>query len=218
MVSPTDVANFHAEYDRHPDDRVRLFAALVDWLPDATRVLYPGSYIDIAPSVWFDEVVYVDSDDRARRFFGQEAEVAELVMAKRAAWGPDGEETPSPTIAFHAADYTEPLPIESQSVDLLVSLFAGFVSEHCTDYLRIGGHLLVNPSHGDVAMASIDERYELCAVVTSRTGAYQVSEHDLNNYLVPKKRQDITVERLHESGKGIAYTRSAFAYVFERVE
>ncbi len=37
----------------------------------------------------------------------------------------------------------------------------GFVFEHCTRYLRPVGWLLVNPSHGDVAMASINPEYSL---------------------------------------------------------
>lgn len=55
--------------------------------------------------------------------------------------------------------------------DLLISLYAGFVSEHCTCHLRNGGLLLVNSSHGDAAMASIDDRYRLVGVVSSRAGA-----------------------------------------------
>ena len=63
------------------------------------------------------------------------------------------------SVTFLAEDYRNELGLNEQSFDLLVSLYAGFISEHCTKYLRIGGSLLVNPSHGDAAMASIDPRY-----------------------------------------------------------
>jgi hypothetical protein len=43
-------------------------------------------------------------------------------------------------------------------------------------HLRPGGWLLVNPSHGDVAMASISLEYSLTAVVNARSGRYTVSE------------------------------------------
>ncbi len=214
MASPTDVARFHAAYDVHPDDRIRLFRAIADVVPPTTRVLYPGSYVDIAPSVWFDDVTYVDVDKRAPKFFGETAAVEALVDAKRAAL--DLPDRPS-SIAFHHLDYQTALPEPAESFDLLVSLYAGFISEHCTDHLRRGGTLLVNPSHGDAAMASIDPRYELAGVVISDAGDYRVSSVDLETYLIAKKPDAITAESLHRSGRGVAYTRSPFAYLFTRV-
>lgn len=46
---------------------------------------------------------------------------------------------------------------------------------------------------------------------------YRIDTEDLDTYLVPKKPQPVTVERLHELGTGIGYTKSPFAYLFERV-
>lgn len=212
MVSPKNVAEFHADYDKHPDDRVRLFAAVANAIPNDAQVLYPGSYVDIAPSVWFDEVTYVDLDKRSAAFFEHAAAVAQLVDSKRRALGRPTEAT----FSFHHLDYQTRMPLENKGFDLLVSLYAGFVSEHCTKHLAIGGTLLVNPSHGDAAMASIDQRYELTGIVESNGGGYQVGTDELDTYLIPKKGQAISIESLHASGRGIGYTRSPFAYLFTR--
>lgn len=75
----------------------------------------------------------------------------------------------------------------------------------------------MNPSHGDAAMASIDPRYRLRAVVTSRSGSYTVDARNLDTYLVPERVVEVTKESLHTSGRGVAYTKSPFAYLFERV-
>ena len=91
----------------------------------------------------------VDSDRRAARCFGDETEVAESL----ADHGADPDDR---TVRFVGADYRTDLGLREESFDLLVSLYAGFVSEHCTRYLKVGGTHLVNPSHGDAAMASID--------------------------------------------------------------
>ena len=214
MTSPRDVARFHADYDIHTDDRIRLFRAITDITSPSTRVLYPGSYVDIAPSVWFDDVTYVDTDTRAARFFDQTEAVDELVGAKRRAL--DLPDRPA-AITFHHLDYRTPIAEPVESFGLLVSLYAGFISEHCTDHLELGGILLVNPSHGDVAMASIDPRYELTGVVAGSGGEYRVRADDLDTYLIPKKDQTVTAESLHDAGRGIAYTRSSFAYLFTRV-
>jgi hypothetical protein len=99
-------------------------------------------------------------------------------------------------------------------VDLLISLYAGFVSEHCTRYLRTGGHLLVNPSHGDAAIAALDPDFELVAAIVSRAGAYRLNDRDLHTYLVAKNPGHATVDHIHRTGRGIAYTKTAFAYLF----
>ncbi len=213
MVSPRDVTAFHATYDHHRDDRLRLFGAVREAVPSHPRVLYAGSYVDIAPSVWFDDVSYVDVDRRAGQWFGHAAEVDTLIASKREQSFPGSPGRA--TWAFHHSDYQEPLPIEGGSIDLLVSLYAGFISEHCTRYLRPGGLLLANDSHGDVSMAILDPRYRLHAVVMNHGDRYQVSTEDLEAYLQPKRGAIPTRETLHATNRGIAYTKSPFAYLLQ---
>ena len=201
-------AELWAKQNEHDGDRWRLFAAVGETI-DASTVLYPGSYVDIAPSFVFDSVTYVDIDKRAPRFFADTDGIREIVAAHN---GPA-----DPEITFVHADYTNELDLPQEHFDLLVSLYAGFVSEHCTHHLRIGGTLLVNPSHGDAAMASIDPRYELAGTITSRDGDYKVNTSDLGTYLIPRKQQRISIELLHETGRGIGYTKSPFAYLFTRL-
>ena len=67
-------------------------------------------------------------------------------------------------------------------------------------------------------MASIDPRYVLAGVIKSRSGNYRVDTKDLDTYLIPKKPQAITAETLHQSGRGIGYTKAPFAYLFTRAE
>ncbi len=116
--------------------------------------------MDVAASFVFDSVTYVDVDPRAARFFADTAGVEAIISRHcRKPGKAAGGIIPS--------DYRTELSVPDQSVGLLVSLYAGFVSEYCTRYLQPGGWLLVNPSHGDVAMASIDRRYRLAAVVNA---------------------------------------------------
>ncbi len=205
---PATTRELWAVHDHHEGDRLRLFAAVAGAV-DADTVFYPGCYVDIAPSFVFPSVTYLDTDRRTPGFFADHEGIRDIVAEH------DGPSAPD--IEFIHADYTAALDLPEQHFDLLVSLYAGFVSEFCTPYLRIGGTLLVNSSHGDAAMASIDPRYELSGVVIARSGDYRVSTTNLDTYLVPKKPSIITVDSLHESGRGVAYTRSPFAYLFTRV-
>jgi hypothetical protein len=196
------------EQNRHPNDRLRLFTAVTSAF-DIDTALYPGSFVDIAASFVIDSVTYVDSDRRAAKFFGDVAGVEAIVATHRT--------DDRAAFAFIHADYNDDLGLDDGSYDLLISLYAGFVSAACTRYLRPGGWLLVNPSHGDAAMASIDPRYELVAVVTSQSGTYRVDDRDLDGYLIPKRSLEVTADLLRSTGRGVAYTKSPFAYVFRRV-
>ena len=181
---------------------------------DSGPVLYPGSYIDIAPSVFFDEVTYVDMDRRATRFFAEADQVAQLVAHKRVAAGRPPLDPAA--VRFQEADYNEPLPLADGSIRLLVSLYAGFVSERCRRYLAPGGWLLANNSHGDASMASLDPAYSLAAVVTNPGGDYRVTTKDLARHMIPKKGHAPSAEALHQTNKGVAFTHPAFAYLFVR--
>ena len=191
-------------------DRRQLFSAVADAV-ETVNILYPGSYVDLTPSFVWPSVTYVDVDRRANQFFGDVEGVRELLDENSA-------DARGHTVRFIHTDYQQRLDLRDGSFDLLISLYAGFVSEHCTRFLRVGGYLLVNPSHGDAAMASIDTRYRLSAVVGASGNSYAVAAADLDTYLVGKRDVEVNVEHLHRTGRGIDYTRSAFAYLFQRVE
>ncbi len=212
-ASPRDVVRFHREYDTQKDHRVRLFAAIADVVRPRS-VLYPGSYVDIAPSVFFDDVVYVDIDKRAARFFAQQPQVLQLIGEKRARLG----RPELCRVGFEHRDYRTPLDVDNGPVELLISLFAGFISEHCTRYLAPGAHLLVNDRLGDASMASLDPSLHLVGVVLDHEDGdgYRVSTDDLDDYLIPKRGPPPTAAGLRGAGRGFAYTRRPFAYLFQR--
>lgn len=202
-------AELWAEQNRHFGDRHRLFSEVAETV-DVATVLYPGSWCDVAASFVSPSVIYVDIDRRAAQFFEDAGGVREIIAAV--------DDAPvAPDVRFIPADYTESLPIATESIDLLVSLYAGPVSRHCTGYMRVGGVLLVNASHGDVALASIDPRYKLSGVVARLSGDYRVTTADLEAYLVPKQPVEVTSELIDRTGRGVAYKKQAFAYLFRRI-
>jgi hypothetical protein len=190
-------------------DRHQLLAAVAAAVEGDT-VLYAGSFVDVSPSSVWPSVTYVDADRRAGQFFADHDGVCELLRQQ-------GANPRAHSFQFIRADYRDPLDLGNCSFDLLISLYAGFVSEYCTRCLRVGGTLLVNPSHGDAAMASIDPPYRLSGVLTSGVDSYAVNLDDLDAYLIPKRDIELNKERLHRLGRGIAYTTSPFAYLFQRV-
>ncbi len=155
-------------------------------------------------------VTYVDTDRRAARFFA-DADLVASELADRTRPGAGIE------VRFLPADYATDLPVPESGFDLLVSLYAGPVLQHCRRYLRPGGPVLANASHGDAGLAALDPGLELVAAVLHRDGRYRLDTGTLRAYLVPRKPEAAEPERIRRSGRGIAYTTAAFAYGF-RVE
>ena len=196
-----------SQYRTSIGDRSDMFAALADEYP-IDRVLYPGSYVDLSPSTAFRSVTYVDTDARAARFFADDEQIrAELAGRTRPGAGRE--------VQFLAADYSRPLDIPDASMDLLVALYAGPMLDHTMRYLRPGGWLLANNSHGDAGLASLDPSCRLVATIHHRGDRYRLSSDDLADYLIPKRAPDADAGRIRATGRGIAYTKTAFAYLFQ---
>ena len=187
--------NYYIDRDYEQVDLFRLLKNTFE----ITRVVYPGSYIHISPSFIFQDVVYIDSDKKAKRFF-QSDELNGLVLERK-------EYNGDPRITFLGMSYEVPIEEFHSQFDLLISQYAGFVSLTCKNYLRIGGYLLVNNSHGDAGLASIDEDYKLVATAHKSRGKYRLSHASLEEYFIPKENIVVTKELLQRIGKGIGYTK-----------
>jgi hypothetical protein len=91
------------------------------------------------------------------------------------------------------------------------------VSEACKRYLRKGGVLVANNSHGDAGLASVDKGYRLIAAIQRRGEHFWISTTHLDEYFVPAREVEVTREILYTTMRGIGYKRSASSYVFEKL-
>ena len=206
MIAPPELYKKHF-IDKH-DERLGLFTLMSNHYP-IQSVLYPGSFVHVTPAFVFPISCFIDTDRRAARFFG-EPTVLDYVCNRKTY-------DVLPTIRFHHMDYSKRFDEVEGSFDLLLSQYAGFISQECKRYLKINGVLLANNSHGDASMASIDPDYKLNGIVTRRGEQFKHSTNDLESYFLPKKNLEIDKEYLRKHGRGIGYTRSAFSYIFQRV-
>ncbi len=174
-----------------------------------SNAIYPGSYIQVSPSFIFPYVVYIDNDKKAIKLF-QSDSLIEIVKDRK-------DYPQDPEIAFHGMDYQQLIDGYQSTFDLLISQYAGFISGVCKPYLRRGGYLLVNNSHADAGMASLDKDYRLVAAVYRNRGKYRLSTTSLSDYFIPNKDIKVTRELLLERKKGVGYTRTAALYIFQKV-
>lgn len=189
-------------------ERADLFEMLVEKYSIET-VLYPGSFVHVTPSFFIPRAYYVDSDGGAKRFFADMDAVMAIINEKKV-YKQDAE------VYFFGQDYFKPLNIEERSIDLMVSQYAGPISQACKKYLKNGGILLANNSHADAGIASLDPDYRFIGVVNFAKGKHSISEKNLDEYFQPKKNPILSLKALMALGKGVGYTKTASSYLFER--
>ena len=210
MTMPSSVLDLYRKFFQDRQfERLDLFEIIARKF-DIQRALYPGSFVHITPSFYFPDVVYVDNDKQAKQFFGK-AEVYNFIE-ERKVYPQEAK------VSFYFADYRTGFDETLETFDLLISQYAGFVGQHCKPYLKTGGFLLANNSHGDAGLAAIDDHYHLKAVFSVRNGKHHISEQNLDEYFIPKKEIQITKGYLEMLQKGIGYKKSAGVYLFQKVQ
>lgn len=190
------------------DERLGLFQRLSDEY-SIEEVLYPGSYAHITPAFIFPVVIFNDVYKKLQNFYESD-EIKEYINTRKFY-------SVKANYSYICADYKSPLPITDSEFDLLISQYAGFISRACKQYLKIGGILVVNNSHGDASMASISPEYVLNAIINKRGRNFILSTRDLEKYFIPKKDVEITEEFLEKHMRGVGYTKTATDYIFKRI-
>lgn len=173
------------------------------------KVFYPGSYVHITPSLIFSNVTYADSFRNTFKFY-EAADTMKFIEKNK-------EYSNDPIVRFYQQDYNKPFKGLEKEFDLIISQYAGFVGQGAKPYLKKGGLLACNNSHGDASMASLDSDYKLVAVYNRRSDdKFSISDKNLKGYLIPKKGIEPTREDLLKTMKGIAYKKSPSGYIFQK--
>ena len=205
--------SLYVKYHTSRDDERRGLFAIAQAEFGTVRGLYPGCFVHVTSSFFIEQMAYVDSDVRAAKFFNSGE--ARALAEREKVYETKAE------IIFYRQDYSAPLPLAEETFDLLVSQYAGPVSEHCKRYLRPGGILIANNSHGDAGLADNDPDFELVAVINRRGQRFTLSTRDLTAYFLPKT-QTLPADQaearayLLRLGRGVGYTKRAADYVFRK--
>ena len=170
---------------------------------------YPGSYIDITPSLFFPTTYYIDLDKKAKKFFTNEKEIVEYIERNKTY----DEET---NIRFFPEDYRKKIDDIIDSSDLMISLYAGFISKYCKPLLKRNGVFLANNSHGDASMARLDDDLKFFGIINYQNKKYYLKTENLDKYFIPKRNITVTKELLEKTNKGVGYTKPANYYLFKK--
>lgn len=211
------LATYRANYLNGPkcDDDLEPVLRQVKDEFQVQRVLYPGSYLHITPSLFFPSVCYVDS------LVGIADALADPDLRRYVADHRDYPEAPE--IWCHQQDYRTFTSEPEASFDLLISLNAGLVSQASKRFLASGGLLLVNDEHFDARRAFVDPDYLLSAVFTGKNLCMESSESELAVYFKTAQGTLMTREMVesdaHRSPSRAKFkpAKSAAVYLFRKL-
>ena len=184
-----------AEYrlkDGGPHDLLWAFR-LVEENFGCRRVLYPGSYLHVTPSLVFPEVCYVDSVKGIAAALAS-PDLLEYVSAHR-------DYPEDARIRCYEEDYTSFTDEPHASFDLLISLNAGYISQTCRSFLKPGGLLLANNGHYDAARAHVDPGYRLIGALDGGSLLRDSSHPDLSSHFRTAKGEALTPEMVEADAK-----------------
>ena len=189
------------------DERRELFRLLRD-LFRIEKGLYPGSFTHVAPSFYIPEMVYVDMDKRCPQFFSDETTRRFINESK--------DYSVASEIRFYYSDFSMEIPEKEGRFDLLISLYSGFISRYCKQYLRKDGILLANNSHGDSSLAHLDEDFKFIGVIKRNGERFRFNDDNLDSYFITKTGKPIDKNAIEKNMRGPEFTKTAYAYVFRK--
>lgn len=195
----------YKEYVNKIGDRKSLYKSVVKEY-DIKTAIYPGSHIDIAPSMVVPKVTYIDNFKGTIEFF-KEIDTIKKYIEQNKEYEEECE------IEFIGKDYRKSLAIEK--VDLIISQYAGFVGQDTKELLKVGGILLANDSHGDASLAKFDDKFELIGVIHSGN---KIRKKNLGDYFKLPKEKAIDLEEVKTKMKGLKYKSRADNYLFRKVK
>lgn len=191
------------DYRQSIGDRKSLYQCVADSF-GIHRALYPGSHIDIMPSFVIPTVIYMDSYKGTIKFFKELALIHQYVESHKT-YKSDSE------IFFIEGDYN--LLYDIKPVDMIISQFAGFVGQATKVYLKEGGILLCNDSHGDATLAYCDSDYEFIGIVNPKN---KIETENLEQYFKFVRNREIDVDKVKQTMKGPNYKIKADNYIFRK--
>ena len=195
----------YREYQDKIGSRLELYR-VVSMRYGVSSALYPGSHIDFSPSLVIPKVVYVDNFKGTINYFRHIDQIKAFINEHK-------EYKQECDVLFFGQDYTHELVVDP--VDLIISQYAGFVGQATKEYLKVGGILLCNDSHGDATLSKFGEDFKLVGTIDENN---KINNSNLDDYFVLSKNKHVDLMWVKTKMKGPKYTKSAENYLFQKLK
>jgi hypothetical protein len=190
-------------------DRAGLFE-LIKAKYGCGTVLYPGCSVHITPSFYFQHVVYVDINETAKEFFQDNQNVLSIVNSNK-------KYRQSAYIQFIHGDYTKKLPLRENNYDLLLSIYAGGITEFCKKYVKPGGIIVSNNHQNDARQALKDSSVRFEALIRRKGKKYIIENDTGEKMLKILQEYSMPTENMKNSSSGMKYVDNEYYFVFRKI-
>ena len=204
-MSSDKILKEYQEYRDKIGNRLELYR-VVSRKFEISSALYPGCHIDFSPTLVIPKVIYVDNFKGTINFF-KHLDQIKTYIDEHKEFKEDFE------LLFFGQDYTQEIVVEP--VDLIISQYAGFVGQATKKYLKVGGILLCNDSHGDATLAKFDEDFRLIGTIDKN---YVINHSNLDDYFVKSKGKLVDLMVVKTKMKGPSYSKSTENYLFQKIK
>ncbi len=179
----TTMTLLETDCDRDIPDRDchwKLFLA-VDAALAPRKVLYPACRFDVAPSLVFPDVTYVDDGADVAAFFSDIEGVLDIVAECSTA--------PQDAVFRFVRSDCSRRAFPKARFDLVISLNTRPVADSCAGYLKIGGAFLTHPASQDATTLATAPNFALSAVVIPTPGEFFLREID---HAAPRRNTNLS--------------------------
>ncbi len=173
-------------------------------------VLYPGCSIHITPSFYFQHVVYVDISELAKEFFQDDQNILSIINSNK-------KYKQSAYIQFIHSDYTKKLSVRENNFDLLLSIYAGGITESCKKYIKPGGIIVSNNHHNDAQQALKDSSFRLEALIRRKGKKYHMENGTGEEMFKVLQEHSMPLRYMKNSSSGMKYVDNEYYFVFRKI-
>ena len=173
-------------------------------------VLYPGCSIHITPSFYFQHVVYIDINELAKEFFQDDQNILSIINSNK-------KYKQSAYIQFIHSDYTKKLSVRENNFDLLLSIYAGGITESCKKYIKHGGIIVSNNHHDDAQQALKDSSFRLEALIRRKGKKYHVENGTGEEMIKVLQEHNMPLRYMKNSSSGLKYVDNEYYFVFRKI-
>jgi hypothetical protein len=120
-------------------------------------------------------------------------------------------------IQFIHSDYTEKLPVRENNYDLLLSIYAGGITESCKKYIKPGGIIVSNNHRNDAQQALKDSSIRLEALIRRKGKKYNIENDTGEKMLKALQEHSVPTKNMKNSSSGLKYVDNEYYFVFRKI-
>lgn len=198
----------YSDYISKLENRAELYKLIASKF-NIKKALYPGSYIDITPSFFIENTVYIDNFKNTQKLFKDIDSIIDFINTKK-------EYDNESKAVFIYKDYTSELELHND-FDLIISQYGGIISKYTKQFLKPKGIYLCNDSHADATITYFDKDFDFLGIINYKDNKCIFENQNNDKYFKLSRNKNIDFDLINKNMKPPKYKYNADNYVFMKL-